>query len=60
MLQDYNRMRVNQWYSGDDALTKKCPNCRVERGYSETMLLRGLDDFLIETNQLRSQVAPRE
>ncbi len=56
---------VNQWYSGDDALTKMCPNCRVERGYSETMLLRGLDAFLIETKeviQLRSQpqVAPRE
>ena len=36
---------VNAWYSGEDALTKTCPKCRAERGY-ETMLLRGLDDFL--------------
>ncbi len=49
---------VNQWYSGEDALTKTCPNCRIERGYSETMLLRGLDSFLMETKevvQLRAQ-----
>ena len=37
---------VNHWYSGDEALTKTCPACRAERGYNETMLLRGLDDFL--------------
>ena len=40
---------INQWYSGEEALTKRCPNCRAERGYSSTMLLRGLDSFLTET-----------
>ena len=38
---------VNEWYSGEDALVKKCPSCRVERGYNETMILRGLDEFLL-------------
>ena len=39
---------VNGWYSGPEALTKNCPACRTERGYSETMLIRGLDNFLVE------------
>ena len=37
---------VNQWYSGKDALTKSCTLCKAQRGYTETMILRGLDDFL--------------
>ena len=37
---------VNQWYSGEDALTKSCTLCRAQQGYTETMILRGLDDFL--------------
>lgn len=37
---------VNQWYSGEDALTKSCPLCRAPRGYTETMMLRGMDEFL--------------
>ena len=36
------------WFSGTDALTKGCPSCRADRGYNETMLLRGLDDFLAQ------------
>ena len=36
------------WFSGTDALTKACPSCRADRGYNETMLLRGLDDFLAQ------------
>ena len=43
---------VNGWYSGTDALTKTCPVCRAERGYSETMVLRGLDDFLTGINKI--------
>ena len=38
---------INKWYSGSEALTKPCPACRAERGYNETMLLRGLDNFFI-------------
>lgn len=45
---------INSWYSGPDALTKSCPCCRHERGYNETMTLRGLDDFLVEIRQLIS------
>ena len=43
---------VNKWYSGPDALVKPCPACRHERGYNETMMLRGLDGFLEKTGQL--------
>lgn len=42
---------MNHWYSGDEALTKTCPACRADRGYNETMLLRGLDEFLIGVRQ---------
>ncbi|KAL5509366.1 hypothetical protein EMCRGX_G004736 [Ephydatia muelleri] len=38
---------INQWYSGQEALTKQCPRCRAERDYNETMRLLGLDDLLI-------------
>ena len=43
---------VNDWFSGPDALTKSCPSCRAERGYNETMLLRGLDEFLTEIRKV--------
>lgn len=43
---------VNEWYSGSDALTKTCPSCRAERGYSETLILRGLDGFLLEAKKV--------
>ena len=39
---------VNSRYSGPEALTKCCPSCCAERGYSETMLLTGLDNILGE------------
>ena len=42
---------VNRWHSGDEALTKTCPACRADRSYNETMLLRGLDEFLIGVRQ---------
>lgn len=37
---------TNEWYSGEEALTKSCPNCRADRGYAETMQLHGMDDLL--------------
>ena len=43
---------VNEWYSGPDALTKTCPSCRAERGYNETMLLRGFDEFITEVRKI--------
>ena len=41
-----------EWFHGEDALTKFCPLCRAERGYSEVMTLRGLDDLLVTLRQL--------
>ena len=43
---------VNIWYTGSEALTKNCPACGTERGYSETMHLRGLDTFLTEVRKV--------
>lgn len=43
---------VNGWFSGPDALSKSCPSCRADRGYNETMLLRGLDDFIVGIKNL--------
>ena len=43
---------VNGWYSGAEALTKTCPSCRTERGYSETMVLKGIDSFLVEVKKV--------
>ena len=39
---------VNTCYSGPEMLSKTCPSCRAERGCNETMVLRGLDDFLVQ------------
>ena len=39
---------IYSWYSGPEALTKCYPSCCAERGYSETMLFRELDNFLGE------------
>ena len=43
---------MNEWYSGPDALIKTCPSCRAERGYNETKLLRGFDDFITEVQKV--------
>ena len=43
---------VNQWYSGSEAISKTCPICRAERGCNETMLLRGLTEFLENVGKL--------
>ena len=37
---------VDTWYSGTEAMTKTCPICRAERGCNETMILRGLTEFI--------------
>ena len=43
---------MNEWYSGPNALIKTCPSCRAERGYNETMLLTGFDDFLTKVKKV--------
>ena len=43
---------VNGWYTGPEALTKTCPSCCTEYGYSETMVLGGLDSFLLEVKKV--------
>ena len=37
---------TDRWYSGDNGLTKRCPLCRADRGFAETMRLNGLAGFL--------------
>lgn len=51
---------INTWYSGPDALVKTCPACRAERGYNETMLLRGLDEFLKQIGRVIQTEEERE
>ena len=48
---------VDQWYGGTDSLTKQCPNCRTERGYSESFRFLGFDDFIASIQPLFIQEA---
>ena len=41
---------VNVWYSYTDALKKSYPSCR---GYSETVILRAIDEFLVEAKKIQ-------
>lgn len=43
---------VDKWFSGSEGLQKCCPYCRTERGYTETMVLRGMDEFIGATKKL--------
>ena len=47
---------VNTWFGGDDALQKHCPACHAERGYSETLMMKGLDNFLEGIKSLQADV----
>lgn len=47
---------VNVWYTGTEALTKTCPSCRIERGYSETM---GLNGFLTVKKVIQQKMSER-
>ena len=37
---------IDKWYRGEIGMNRKCPLCRHDRGYSETSLIRGLDELL--------------
>ena len=37
---------VTKLYSGIGGSSKACPLCRADRGFTETMCLKGMDDFL--------------
>ena len=37
---------VDTWYSGTEAMNRTCPMCCAERGVNETMVLRGLTEFM--------------
>ena len=43
---------IDSWYKGDGGLTRTCPQCRADRGYSDTNRVNGLDDFLQKINNL--------
>ena len=37
---------VDQWYGGTEGMSRSCPRCRAERGFTETCRVNGLDEFL--------------
>ena len=43
---------ISRWYSGDEALEKGCPKCRVMRGYAEAMELKGISDLLEKVKKI--------
>ena len=38
---------IDAWYKDGDTLMKRCPLCQKDRGYTDTMLLLGVDELLI-------------
>ena len=45
---------VDRWYRGEQGHMQTCPRCRAERGYAETCIFKGLDDFLTIIHPLTS------
>ena len=37
---------TDQWYSGEEGITKQCPLCRCDRGFADSCAILGLDEFL--------------
>ena len=46
---------VNNWFQGPDPLTKPCPWCTEDRGYNQTLSLKGLDSFLVEIKKITGE-----
>ena len=36
---------MDQWYGGEEGVTRTCPLCGGERAYADTSVLKGLDDL---------------
>ena len=49
---------VDQWYKGDQGVEKRCPLCRGERGFADTSIVHGLDDFLVYLGKVAHHVPP--
>ena len=45
---------VDEWYGGSEGISRSCLNCRRDRGYSETFVIVGLDEFLTSVQPLFS------
>ena len=45
---------IDEWYSGNDRMTKRCPLCQGERGYVDTMILLGIEEFLSALGDISS------
>ena len=43
---------IDQWYSGTEGMSRSCPRCRAERGFTETCRVNGLDEFLQMTSKI--------
>ena len=43
---------VNEWYRGEEGMSKQCPLCRGERGLADSTPILGLDDFLFACKRI--------
>ena len=46
---------VETWYSGPDSALSTCPVCRAEGGQDDTMVLRGLTEFVQQLSENAAQ-----
>lgn len=46
---------INEWYGGEDGMTKTCPLCRADRAFTETMRLNGVEGFIKTLSEIISQ-----
>lgn len=42
------RSCIDEWYKGEEGLTRQCPLCRGERGFADTAPILGMDQFLTQ------------
>lgn len=45
---------IDEWYQGEDRMSKRCPLCQGDRGFADSMILLGIEDFLTAVANLTS------
>ena len=50
---------VDEWYKGDEGISKTCPLCQGDRGCSDTSKILGLDEFLITLAKITGPSQPQ-
>lgn len=49
---------VDNWYKGEEGITKQCPLCRCERGFADSTAILGLDEFLSALTSMNVLASP--